>query len=167
MSGSDISSELIDAYRATNYHVLGSSPFVLNIGRPSQPLQKLYDEHECQSAAFITAWNPFSQATDNAENSRLQALLETGISAVSTTLIAGIGEDPSGLWPGEESTLALGVSISVLGASRFMLGVSTFIMGVSGCLPGISDAYVRWACFHRFSLCGARPLLCRAFLLLC
>ena len=112
MSGSDIPPELINAYRATNYRVFGQSPFVLNIGKPSQPLQILYDEHGCQSAAFITAWNPFSKATDNAENSRLQALLEIELSGVSTTLIAGIGEDSSGRWPGEESTLALGVSLA-------------------------------------------------------
>ena len=81
MSGSEISTELIDAYRATNYRVLGQDSFVLNIGQSSKPLQKLYDEHGCQSAAFITAWNPFSQPTDDAENSRLEALLETELSA--------------------------------------------------------------------------------------
>jgi hypothetical protein len=108
----EISPELIAAYCATNYRVLGQDPFVLKIGQPSAPLRKLYDEHGCQSAAFITAWNPFSKATDIAENSRLQALLEIEISGVSTTLIAGIGEDSSRLWPGEESTLALGVSLA-------------------------------------------------------
>ena len=112
MSESKIPSELIAAYRATNYRVLGQDPFVLKIGQPSRPLRKLYDEHGCQSAAFITAWNPFSQATDNAENSRLQALLEIELSDVSTALIPGIGEDSSGRWPGEDSTLALGLSLS-------------------------------------------------------
>ena len=112
LSGSEISTELIDAYRATNYRVLGQNPFVLNIGQSSKPLQKLYDEHGCRSAAFITAWNPFSQPTDDTENSRLQALLETELLVVSTALFAGMGEDPSGQWPGEKSTLALGLSLT-------------------------------------------------------
>lgn len=112
LSGSEISTELIDAYRATNYRVLGQDPFVLNIGQSSKPLQKLYDELGCRSAAFITAWNPFSQPTDDAENSRLQALLETELLVVSAALFAGMGEDPSGQLPGEKSTLALGLSLT-------------------------------------------------------
>lgn len=112
MSGSEIPPELIAAYRSTNYRVLGQEPFVMNIGQSSKPLQKLYDEHCCRSAAFITAWNPFSQPTDDAENSRLQALLETELSVASTALFAGMGEDPSGQWPGEKSTLALGLSLT-------------------------------------------------------
>jgi hypothetical protein len=112
LSGSEISTELIDAYRATNFRVLGQDPFVLNIGQSSKPLQKLYDEHGCRSAAFITAWNPFSQPTDDTENSRLQALLETELLVVSTALFAGMGEDPSGQWPGEKSALALGLSLT-------------------------------------------------------
>jgi hypothetical protein len=109
---SDIPSELIDAYRATNYRVLGENPFVLKIGQSSVPLKNLYHEHGCRSAAFLTAWNPFSRPTANDENSRLQALLEIELSGVSTALVPGIGEDSSGQWPGEESTLALGLSLS-------------------------------------------------------
>ena len=112
MSESEIPPELIAAYRATNYRVLGENPFVLKIGQPSAPLKRLYDEHGCWSAAFLTAWNPFSRPTANDENSRLQALLEIELSDVSTALIPGIGEDSSGRWPGEDSTLALGLSLS-------------------------------------------------------
>ena len=103
LSGSEIPSELIAAYRATNYRVLGKNPFVLKIGQPSAPLKGLYDELGCRSAAFLTAWNPFSQPTANDENSRLQALLKIELSGVSVALIPGVGEDPSGQWPGEES----------------------------------------------------------------
>ena len=112
MSGSEIPPELIAAYRATNYRVFGQEPFVLNIGQPSKPLQKLYDKHGCRSAAFITASNPFSQPTTDAGNTRLQALLETELLGISTALLAGMGEDPSGQWPGEKSTLALGLSLT-------------------------------------------------------
>ena len=112
MSGSEIPPKLIAAYRATNYRVFGQEPFVLNIGQSSKPLQKLYDKHGCRSAAFITASNPFSQPTTDAGNTRLQALLETELLGISTALIAGMGEDPSGQWPGEKSTLALGLSLT-------------------------------------------------------
>jgi hypothetical protein len=112
LSESEVPLELIAAYRATNYRVLGQNPFVLKISQPSAPLRKLYDKYGCRSAAFLTAWNPFSRPTANDENSRLQALLEIELSGVSTALIPGIGEDSSGQWPGEESTLALGLSLS-------------------------------------------------------
>jgi hypothetical protein len=112
LSGSEIPPELIAAYRATNYRVFGQEPFVLNIGQSSKPLQKLYDKHGCRSAAFITASNPFSQPTIDAGNSRLQSLLETELSGISAALIAGMGEDSSGQWPGEKSTLALGLSLT-------------------------------------------------------
>jgi hypothetical protein len=111
LAKSVIPPEMIAAYRATNYRVLAPVPFVLNVGQPSEPLRRLYHEHECRSAAFITAWNPLSVRVSDACNAATQRRLEDLLNARSIPFIKGIGEDPAGLWPGEVSVLALGLSL--------------------------------------------------------
>jgi hypothetical protein len=104
--------ETIAAYRATNYRVLAPAPFVLNVGQPSEPLRRLYREHGCGSAAFITAWNPLSsEGVCDARNAATQQRLEDLLNANSIAFIKGIGEDAAGLWPGEVSALTLGLSL--------------------------------------------------------
>jgi len=127
MPVSNIPSEMIEAYRATDYRVFDQSPFVLNIGRSSQPLKQLYNKHGCASAAFITAWNPYSQAVSGAENARYQASLERELSDVSTILIAGIGEDPTRKWPGEMSVLALGISLEAAKSAAIRFKQNAFV----------------------------------------
>jgi hypothetical protein len=102
--------ETIVAYRATNYRVLSPTPFVLKVDQPSKPLQRLYHKHGAGSAAFITAWNPFSTRMSDACNEAAQTGLEDVLTTKSIAFIKGIGEDPAGLWPGEMSVLALGLS---------------------------------------------------------
>ena len=111
MSKSAIPLETIAAYRATHYRVIDQIPFVLKIGRPSQHLQRLFREYDLHSAAFLTAWNPFSHPTSEADNRAAQARLENDISQNSLPVIAGEGVDPTGEWPGEPSVLALGLSL--------------------------------------------------------
>jgi hypothetical protein len=119
VTNSTIPLETIAAYRATHYHVANSTPFVLEIGRPSQPLRHLFSEYDVNSAAFLTAWNPSSQPTSEAQNRTAQARLESDLSEGSIPIIAGEGVDPTGEWLGETSILALGLSMeaaSSLGA---------------------------------------------------
>jgi hypothetical protein len=111
VSKSTIQLETIAAYRATHYRVIDQVPFVLKIGRPSKHLQRLYNEYNLHSAAFISAWNSFSQPTSEADNRTAQARLECDLSQKSIPVIAGVGEDPGGEWPGEPSVLALGLAL--------------------------------------------------------
>ena len=111
VSKSAIPLETIAAYRATHYRVIDQIPFVLKIGRPSQHLQRLFREYDLHSAAFLTAWNPFSHPTSEADNRAAQARLENDIFQNSLPVIAGEGVDPTGEWPGEPSVLALGLSL--------------------------------------------------------
>ena len=105
-----ISQETIAAYEATHFRVLGEPTFVLKIGQPSAPLRQLYKEYGCTSATFITAWNPRSVRTSDANNTAAQTQLERDLTERSIPFIAGIGKDPAGQWPGEPSVLALGLS---------------------------------------------------------
>ena len=68
--------ETINAYKATNYRVFSDPPFVLNIGQPSKLLGRLCEVYGCASAAFITAWNPFSVPTSAKANAAAQARLQ-------------------------------------------------------------------------------------------
>ena len=108
---STISPETVAAYEATNYRVFSDPQFVINIGQPSKLLGRLYEVYGCASAAFITAWNPFSIPTSHEVNAVALTRLQEELGSRSTPFIDGIGEDATGQWPGEPSVLALGLSL--------------------------------------------------------
>lgn len=56
-----MSPELRQAFEETNYIVDHKPPFTLNIGQACPALNELLQEGGHEAAAFITAWNPFSQ----------------------------------------------------------------------------------------------------------
>jgi len=110
MTRAAISSKIITAYKMANYRVCAPVPFVLNIGRSSEPLQRFYDENNCTIIAFITVYRPFSELTSNVENVAAQTRLQDELKERFFLIIAGIGEDSANLWPGEPSVLILDIS---------------------------------------------------------
>jgi len=107
---SSVADELREAYRTTLFNVLEPTPFTLRIGEQSQDLAHLYRHYNACVAAFLTAWNPFSDPASQQENDRAQRQLERQLHMLAVTVLPGIGEDASGQWPGEPSVLALGIS---------------------------------------------------------
>jgi hypothetical protein len=105
-----VNEELQEAYRATNYNVLGSASFTLRIGVESPEIANLYRNYDVTTAAFLTACNPFSTPTPEHENDLNQQQLEERLHELSVGFLTGMGEDPSGEWAGEPSVLALGIS---------------------------------------------------------
>jgi len=67
-----MSQELWDAFAETHYIVHHEAPFAMHIGQPCPELKALMAEHNALSAAFITAWNPFSQNLPAKENQARQ-----------------------------------------------------------------------------------------------
>ena len=110
MDYSKIDTETIAAYRAAHYTVLVPEPFVLHPRVVSSRLAELMACEKASCAAFITAWNPFSQIATEADNSAAQQALLVDLVALGLTYFMGFGKDPSGSWPGEESLLVLGLS---------------------------------------------------------
>jgi len=106
---STLSPELINAYAATEFRVLGPSQFTLRIGRPSPELLAAYAHLVTDKATFITAWNPFSEATDPATNRQRQDQLRHDVATLGFNAWEGIGIDPSSEWEGEESLLVFGM----------------------------------------------------------
>jgi hypothetical protein len=102
---------LLSAYVAAHYKVTGTTiPFVLRIGQRCPELASVHLANGVSRSAFITAWNPRSVATSERINRASQKRLETQLTGMGLRLLAGIGEDPSGAWPGEPGVLVLGIS---------------------------------------------------------
>ena len=109
-----ITNELAQAYRDTHYLVKAEpTPFTLRIDQPSASLGALYDRLDVRSAAFLTAFNPYSAPTSAARNATAQVELACSLRSAGVPWIAGIGIDPNGQWPGEPSLLALGPTLAL------------------------------------------------------
>lgn len=101
---------LYQAYRATDYRVHAPSPFTLRIGARSVDCDALLSARGTDGAAFLTAWNPFSQPVPDAENRAAQARLAADLDMVCTTIFPGEGKGEIGDWPPEPSLFALGIT---------------------------------------------------------
>ena len=105
-----IDADLAAAYRAARYVVdAPGGPLALSVGQPCAGVDALMRAAGCRSAAFITAWNPWSRLTPDASNAAAQQALESELHALGCRLLPGEGHDAAGAWPSERSVLALGL----------------------------------------------------------
>ena len=115
MPESAISLSLIEAYLAAHYRVDAELPFTLRVGVFSKPLALLFQRHQCDCAAYLTACNPFGQDVGQIENAERQAELGQELRGRSLRFIDGMGLDSQSeetqKWPGEASFLVLGLSL--------------------------------------------------------
>ena len=103
---------LVRAYREAIYIVNeGDDAIALKVGEVSHVLAALMRVHKVQTAAIITAHNPFSEIQPLAENERQQKALVAALKPKSIGCFDAIGSDPEGKWEPEPSTLALGISL--------------------------------------------------------
>lgn len=107
-----ISAKLAKAYHQAHYviHIEGGD-IELKVGQASPELAALMHKHDTQSAAFLTAYNPFSVLLSTEENVRNHNALIADINTLGLKWIAGEGLDISNLWSSEPSVLALGISL--------------------------------------------------------
>ena len=101
--------ELFEAYRLTDFIVQSQPSITFKIGQESRELKKVFEDANVSCAAFITAWNPYSRPTAQEDNIKNQNLLIERINKAGLRFIDGVGQDPSGQWPGEPSLLVLGM----------------------------------------------------------
>lgn len=106
-----LSADLLQAFAETHYIVYHEDPFLMQIGQPCPELKALMTEHKALSAAFITAWNPFSQNLSAKENQARYDNLKANLKKRGLISIDGIGKHPSNNWPGEVSVLVLGLDL--------------------------------------------------------
>ncbi|SOE71077.1 Protein of unknown function [Burkholderia sp. D7] len=110
---SAIDPDTLRAYEETHYRVLGDAPATLRIGVFNLALAELHRACSVDCSAFVTAANPFSGLTDADANARRQATLADELLGEGLRFIEGMGEHPSGQWPGEPSFLILGLPLEV------------------------------------------------------
>jgi hypothetical protein len=111
MTKSDVDPLIVQAYKETDYCVFGDKEFILKIGHLNSDLLEAHNQHSVECSAFITAWNPYSQDFDDAQNSKLNVDLAAELTTRGLNFIDGIGQHPSGAWPGEKSFLIFGLSL--------------------------------------------------------
>ncbi len=92
-------------------------------------LDQLLNRLGNESACFITAWNPlswsFRSEDNNKANTRLRKELLNHVS--EDKIIDGVGVDPTGKWPGEESFLVLGIEEKTATELATVFGQNAYI----------------------------------------
>jgi sugar phosphate isomerase/epimerase len=112
LSESVIDPHTIRAYTETAYRVHGEPGFTLRVGEACAELLAAHARQGVDCSAFLTAWNPFSQPTDDIANAARQAELLDALSRLGLVCMPGLGRHPSNDWPGEDSVLALGLGLN-------------------------------------------------------
>lgn len=119
--------ELQKAFAETHYIVHYQSPFTLRIGQACPALDELLQAGGYTGAAFITAWNPYSQSLSEEENASRERALLIDIQARGLTSLPGVGQHPNNDWPGEESVLIFGIDPEVAKALASKYGQWAFV----------------------------------------
>lgn len=102
---------LVHAYRETHYRVNGPRPFTLRVDESSADLIDAYAQFGAHCSAFVSACNPFGQAIGDARNAHRHADLAKALTRRGLPHLAGIGQHPTNLWPGEPSYLVFGLDL--------------------------------------------------------
>lgn len=100
---------LVAAYEITRYRVRYQPGFVLRIGRRSDALAKLLERRAIPSAAFMTAWNPWSRPRTLFANRKAQQDLLGDLRWLGCRVLPGFGAYPDRSGRGEPSLLVLGI----------------------------------------------------------
>ena len=107
----NIRSDIIEAYRSTNFTVLEPRRLTLRVDHHSAELAEIFKEMGVSSAGYLTAWNPYSAETSAVDNAVAQLSLIRHLSLEGYPTLKALGVDPSGEWPGEESVFVPGLSL--------------------------------------------------------
>ena len=138
-----ISSRLVKAYRQADYVInLPDQLITLKIGQFNKCLANLMADESVTTAAFLTAFNPYSQELGEGENEAAQRELIADLRALHVSIIFAQGNDSNGHWPGEPSLFALGISIqdAEMLADRYMQNGFVWI-GNSDAIPNLRLRY--------------------------
>lgn len=130
-----ISPELVKAYCEADYVIrIADKDIVLKVGEASSELARLMRAYEVTSAAYLTAFNPFSAASSAQENQLNQSFLTADIDSLGLKYILGEGRDVANLWASEASVLIMGISFqsAELLAKRYQQNAFLWISGDDG-----------------------------------
>lgn len=100
--------ELIQAYKETDFNVY-EPKITIKVGQVNQELDRLLNMNNCITWAYITAWNPFSEFTDDRTNEEKNDQLRNDLTEYILLAGEGVGSDQS--WQPEKSFLILGIEL--------------------------------------------------------
>lgn len=100
---------LIEAYRETEYRITENDLIILRVDEPNSSLDHLLTSRKLTTAAYLTAWNPYSQPTSLPENEAAQKELLAEIKALGLNILHGEGVGLDNSWPPEPSFLVLAI----------------------------------------------------------
>jgi len=135
LSESVIGPATVQAYKETEYRVLGHPGFILRVGHPSADLAAAHRQHRVDCSAFLTACNPFSQAFDAAANASRQLALAGELERSGLAFVPGVGQHPGNGWPGEESFLIFGLSVEAAKVLGRRLEQNAFVWSGTDAVP--------------------------------
>ena len=107
-----ISPNLIRTYREAKFLVQSNTTITLLVGQCNTDLSALLRDHKKTTAAFITAFNPFSKVQTDQENLQAQNELLKDVKGFGFEAINGYGQDIAEEWPREDSILIIGLTES-------------------------------------------------------
>ena len=111
----EISAELIAAYRATDYvAALPEGPATLRVDTPCPALKAYLAQTGAKTAGVITAYNPYSEAREAEANREAHAALKETLKAMGLATLPCDGTDPTGHWPTEYGLLVPGIGKAAL-----------------------------------------------------
>ena len=108
-----IPAELVAAYSATLYEVLGDLSAVISITDTAGAHDPWLTQNNSQTAVVITAWNPFSEQMAPAINAAANIRLQMSIETRKLHSAPAQGRHPLGEWS-EESVCVFDVSDELL-----------------------------------------------------
>ena len=111
----DITPELIAAYRATDYAAkLPDDQVTLRVDTPCPALAAYLAQVGAETAGVITAYNPYSEPCEAEENRTAHTALKETLKAMGLATLPCDGSDPSGHWPTEHGLLVPGIGKAAL-----------------------------------------------------
>lgn len=107
-----ISPSLVDSYRRAIYLIHAEDgDIAMKVGDVSPQLSRLMRGYGVNSAAFITAFNPYSSLASPQENELSHRALLSDLESLGLGHLSGEGRDAENVWPSEPSFLIFGISL--------------------------------------------------------
>jgi hypothetical protein len=100
--------ELIQAYKDTDFNVYEPT-ITIKVGQVNQELDRLLNMNNCITWAYITAWNPYSELTDDRTNEEKNNQLRNDLTECILFDGEGVGSDQS--WQPEKSFFIMGIAL--------------------------------------------------------
>jgi len=114
----------------------------IQIGQHNSGLAKLMADVDVTTAAYLTAFNPYSEQLSLVDNEAAQQKLISDLTTLNVSVMHGEGRDAHGKWPAEPSLLALGISLQDAEVLADRYGQNAFVwIANRDCVPHLRLRY--------------------------